>query len=369
MPPSTTHPRISSRPASDRSFGEKIFPNHRIITIKPYLRPENRQSRPNCQTARIAPDPARRARHNQKFSIKHDFMTQKNIPSIDNHVSIILPWDSSAPCRRANSSAVPASTLPSADTLRAHSRRPAQLEFPTKPDLIGKIIHLRALLQYLRDFPARANAAIHRSGIGIRKFYWNKNSSLYSKTSNNNNAPSLPRCPFFNKPPCSCKEKACYFVRARQTFSLPPSGCGNIKAPFRPAKKSLPPLRWRRFSCGLKPATFLSPHRPLPILPSLYRLWIALAINHYLPFSLPALNRFDHTPSLSHVYPYCQDKPWYFLDAFRGSKVIFPYFAGVLRVLRDHQSPSLPALLPSITICRLLPHFGLGIQSEPAQPC
>ena len=55
-------------------------------------------------TAPISPVPARCPCRNEKFSIISDSMTQKNIASIENHVSRIITLDPSAPCPPPNGS-------------------------------------------------------------------------------------------------------------------------------------------------------------------------------------------------------------------------------------------------------------------------
>ena len=72
----------------------------------------------------------RRACLNEKFSINPAFMIGKNVPPIDNHLSIISPLDESPVCPRVKRPPIPTANLP------AHGV--AQSELPTKTDLIGQ---------------------------------------------------------------------------------------------------------------------------------------------------------------------------------------------------------------------------------------
>ena len=93
MPLSITRLRISSFHAHNPSFGEKIYSIPRIISVKPNLR---------------------RASRSQSVSINPAFMTQKNIASIDNHVSINRPLDSFSPFQHPKCPTRPSLSSPSA---------------------------------------------------------------------------------------------------------------------------------------------------------------------------------------------------------------------------------------------------------------
>ena len=93
MPLSITRPRISSFHAHNPSFGEKIVSIPRIISVKSNLR---------------------RACRSQSVSINPAFMTQKNIASIDNHVSINRPLDSFSPFQHPKCPTRPSLSSPSA---------------------------------------------------------------------------------------------------------------------------------------------------------------------------------------------------------------------------------------------------------------
>ena len=67
---------------------------------------------------------------NEKFSINPAFMIGKNVPDIDNHLSIVSQLDESPACPRVKRPPVPTSILP------AHGV--PQSEIPTKIDFIGQ---------------------------------------------------------------------------------------------------------------------------------------------------------------------------------------------------------------------------------------
>ena len=131
--PSRAREARSYSPQNYLFSGKNRFSIHRIIPKKPNLR---------------------RACRSQSVSIDPAFMTQKNIASIDNRVSINRLLDPSSPCQRPKRSTRPARSSPSTSIERGktkqkrHNMHTVYILIPRFTDVLA---HLAA---FYRCFPA-----------------------------------------------------------------------------------------------------------------------------------------------------------------------------------------------------------------------